>query len=406
MAKVDIGGAKPVEGDSISEIYYPSNIVTLYNSKSGKTKDRTLKTMEPWELVDLLGGTEVFASYVLDADRGAVGWIRRSLIRGVIQGIDPKDPGPWSLVQMVYHPHIPEPYRPRGDSGLDWAFTTPLTVAETWEILNAREPVIRPARPAKPPRPVPDAARIRKALGALKPLAGIADRVLAAARPQVHLVATRDSDGASSFLLDLEGQKGLTRLAVIDLAGLDDRLGLPSDGSLVFTRDARSKVWGDKPSHALRSSVEYSELSAADVGAAERERAIPLTVVFGVGLPSVDSTDGEAIGFETDGQEVAYVNLLTDLYGDPGSRGGVPGTWLGGYPYQLQDDMQEQCAEMAKAAWGIDSEPAEWRLLLQLASEPAANMSWGDNGFLYYWIRESDLAARDFSHVWCILQTT
>ena len=32
-------------------------------------------------------------------------------------------------------------------------------------------------------------------------------------------------------------------------------------------------------------------------------------------------------------------------------------------------------------------------------------MSWGDDGFLYYWIRESDLAARDFSHVWCILQT-
>lgn len=61
---------------------------------------------------------------------------------------------------------------------------------------------------------------------------------------------------------------------------------------------------------------------------------------------------------------------------------------------------------MALKVWGIKPHPREWRLLLQLASESGVNMSWGDEGFLYYWIRESDLAERCFDKVWCILQTT
>ena len=48
---------------------------------------------------------------------------------------------------------------------------------------------------------------------------------------------------------------------------------------------------------------------------------------------------------------------------------------------------------------------ADWRLLLQIASRnDDSGMMWGDGGNLYVWIRRLDLAARDFSKVWVVLQ--
>lgn len=400
---IDIGGARPVEGDSISEIY-SAGYVVLYNQRTGKVTDRNLKTVQAWELVEALGGTEVFASYVINAERDAVVWLRRSLIRGVVEGVPDKDLRSWSIVQMVYNLPIADPYRWIGDGAPDGAFYTPLTVAETWELLNERGPVIRPTRRVKPPRPVLDVERLSHALEGKQALACVSDQVLAVARPQAHLVHTPDPEAVVAYLVDVEEQKGPKLLAVVDLARLDPALGLPESGSLSFYHDCRSSTWGDKAAHAKRFSVSYSESSARSIveGASG---LVPMTATTGIGLPTIGSTDGDLIAFETDKQEDAYVDLCAKLFGEPGFPGGVPGTWLGGYPYQLQDDMQEQCVEMAQKAWGIESEPEEWRLLLQLASESDASMSWGEDGFLYYWIRESDLAACDFSHAWCILQT-
>ncbi len=47
---------------------------------------------------------------------------------------------------------------------------------------------------------------------------------------------------------------------------------------------------------------------------------------------------------------------------------------------------------------------ADWRLLLQLDSDDNPKWMWGDAGRLYFWIREQDLAERNFSRVWCIEQ--
>ena len=46
----------------------------------------------------------------------------------------------------------------------------------------------------------------------------------------------------------------------------------------------------------------------------------------------------------------------------------------------------------------------DWRLLLQLDSDETAEMMWGDSGMLYYWIRQQDLRALDFSNTWLVLQ--
>jgi len=47
---------------------------------------------------------------------------------------------------------------------------------------------------------------------------------------------------------------------------------------------------------------------------------------------------------------------------------------------------------------------ADWVLLLQVDTDDDAGMMWGDCGLIYFWIRREDLARRDFSNVWMILQ--
>ncbi|MDQ8738394.1 DUF1963 domain-containing protein [Paenibacillus sp. LHD-38] len=43
-------------------------------------------------------------------------------------------------------------------------------------------------------------------------------------------------------------------------------------------------------------------------------------------------------------------------------------------------------------------------LLMQRDSETGTG--WGDEGRLYFWIREQDFAELNFEHVWVILQYT
>lgn len=46
-----------------------------------------------------------------------------------------------------------------------------------------------------------------------------------------------------------------------------------------------------------------------------------------------------------------------------------------------------------------------WHLLLQIDSSKALGKMWGDNGRIFYWIYQDDLACGDFSNVWFRLQS-
>ncbi|HLJ80476.1 MAG TPA: YwqG family protein [Ktedonobacterales bacterium] len=87
-----------------------------------------------------------------------------------------------------------------------------------------------------------------------------------------------------------------------------------------------------------------------------------------------------------------------------------------GYPDPIQNDVQLDCQFAShnllsdRAAWSDEARGAlregatDWCLLLQVDSDDAAGMMWGDVGRLYYMMPRRALAQRDFSQVWLIMQ--
>jgi hypothetical protein len=81
---------------------------------------------------------------------------------------------------------------------------------------------------------------------------------------------------------------------------------------------------------------------------------------------------------------------------------------IGGYPDEIQPERLAIACEylsrdLDEPAFG-DPIPAEleaaaedWRLLLQIDSDPELKMDWGDGGRLYVFVRAKDARGRDFT---------
>jgi hypothetical protein len=217
----------------------------------------------------------------------------------------------------------------------------------------------------------------------------------------------------------------VAQLNLAEVAPHDVRKLLPSTGWLAFFYDALEQPWGNDPADRGRAVVQY--YPATEVLAtrplppdltAEAYSAFPvaaLTFAPELTLPNPWDEDlplpEEAF---TEEQRAAYGFLLLTQHGDGTSRllgnsDNIQGpmraqcalaSWATGRPEnQTQELSAEQLTVAAQQAAG------EWELLLQLDShESEANMMWGDMGRLYFWINRADLARRDFSQVWQLLQ--
>jgi uncharacterized protein YwqG len=89
---------------------------------------------------------------------------------------------------------------------------------------------------------------------------------------------------------------------------------------------------------------------------------------------------------------------------------------IGGYPSEIQDEQMAISCELMRRGLppkyeGAEITPAieraskQWRLLLQIDSDPALKMNWGDGGRLYVFIREKDALRGDFSRTVTISQS-
>lgn len=267
-------------------------------------------------------------------------------------------------------------------------------------------------------------------------LSGYRDALVEAALPSIRLEVdaetSTDDVGTTRLggLPDLpsatewpsDDGEPLSFIAQVDLAAvhdLDTEGLLPDSGMLSFFYAAEAQsAWGFDPADHGAFAVLYSPAHVALV----RREAPPSLVADAVFEPvalsprsEVTFVPGESFAAEAIGlsrpERLRYADLLDDRADDAIVHR------LLGHADLVQGDMQVEAQLVTHGLYCGDPSgyrgaraqqlrpgSGEWRLLLQIDSEDAAGMMWGDVGRLFYWIRREDLLARQFELSWLILQ--
>jgi uncharacterized protein YwqG len=239
-------------------------------------------------------------------------------------------------------------------------------------------------------------------------LSRIAPAVLKVLQPSIRLVVGEHSEepitrlgGKPNMAADIAWPTRTSGdphsfLAQIDLAalGICDGLPLPAHGSLFFFCDAEYLPDSRDPRDVSDGiKVVYSATSLTD----NRLRTPPpgfkgelifdsvsLKPALDLTAPAQDVWEIECLHL-SDAELYAYGELFTQVCASDESV-----HRMGGYPNVVQHSRPESRSS---------SGAADWRLLLQLDSEKDAGMMWGDQGRLYFMIRDHDLRSLSFDKV-------
>lgn len=203
-----------------------------------------------------------------------------------------------------------------------------------------------------------------------------------------------------------------------------DGLGrLPQRGILYFFYDSEQMASGLDPGDGDGCRVFYFDDPAPalvrtsfppDLPPASRYSACRLRPAREATLPAADFLI-EGLGL-TAAEKKSYSMLLREVEVPSGSQ---TAHRLLGHPDQIQGDIQREC-QLAANGINVGSPQGyrdprvpsllqgmkDWKLLLQVDSEDAARMMWGDVGRVYFCIRSEHLAQSKFDRVWPVLQCT
>ena len=211
--------------------------------------------------------------------------------------------------------------------------------------------------------------------------------------------------------------KPLSFLASLDVAAIASVLPLdwlPSAGRLLFFYDIDAQPWGFDPKDRDSWSVMYFD---GDTGTCESGTvASPLPTVFLsprriASLPSYERPQVSALQLSEE-QTEELIDFANSVYGQS------PCHQVGGYPSPIQGDEMELECQLAShgiyvgdqsgyrdpRAVALRDGARDWMLLLQIDSDDALRIMWGDAGVVYFWIREQDARARRFENAWLVLQ--
>lgn len=212
----------------------------------------------------------------------------------------------------------------------------------------------------------------------------------------------------------------MSLVAQLDLAEVRSAGGpewLPANGRLLFFYDLDASPWGLGPEDAGTFLVRHETSPAAalpppaDLDADAVFPACPVRFEAALSYPNAERAGVDWSNFP--GRAEGQLERLLEAL-EPAE----PAHQVGGYALAVQDDeMDEQCqlvtnglylgggdAYSTAEAEALRPGAADWRLLLQIDSDGKAGMMWGDAGRLYFWVREQDARAGDFSKAWVILQ--
>ena len=204
----------------------------------------------------------------------------------------------------------------------------------------------------------------------------------------------------------------LAQLDLVELARFSIKLELPSSGWLLFFYSAE-QPWGTTHEDAGGWSVLYAVPGDRVVRSAPPQN-LKLFPEVGLQFESCrTAADPWSCWYDRSNltvEERFEINEITEAYVNENSQ-------IGGHPSVIQEPMEVGCELLlSRSLMGDadgfvtshtkqeDAKAQEWRLLLQLESCDEADMMWGDNGKLYFWIRREDLVSRRFDRVWMMKQ--
>lgn len=200
---------------------------------------------------------------------------------------------------------------------------------------------------------------------------------------------------------------------------------LPKTGMLSFFYDCEAFRWGFDPEDAGAARVFYFENLTDFVPheipqALNESYVIPeLSLAFATqpSYPMYEELEHHSnIQCEWDDYDDARAELGVKIDEDP------EGHKLLGYADIIQNEMLSECERVSRGLYtgtpdyrkdlsnedeaDIWEKAKDWTLLLQLGTIEKDEFEWmfGDCGFLYYYIRKQDLAAKQFDRCWFIVQ--
>ena len=214
----------------------------------------------------------------------------------------------------------------------------------------------------------------------------------------------------------------LTFLAQINLADIREAgcdLPLAAAGLLLFFYDVDTQPFGLDPLDAPGAQVLFISADTAiqrQANAQCSSRVQPLQFVPEEGLPDWEWIQDEVRDQPGYSHEAFHAELekLSD------QDWGViwyPGHAFGGWPSTIQGTMELDCEMITNGVCagnadgdvdpgrvGFRKSAHDWRLLLQLNSDDDLGWQWGDEGMIYFWCREGDIARQRFDRGWTMLQ--
>ena len=225
----------------------------------------------------------------------------------------------------------------------------------------------------------------------------------------------------------MEKQRPLAFLAQINLADVAScggtNLSIPSSGLLSFFYDAESQPWGFDPGDSVGFLLMWSGEQLLE----PQEPPQTLHAIFNPVL--LEAQPRECIPppssfamsqlFERSADPKSARNQLETLFSkeETKTRYWTSHHAFGGWPCPIQGEMETECQLVTngvfcglpegystRKAMRLRPGAADWRLVLQLASDKRAGFEWGDSGSVYVWMRDQDVRAGRFDQCWTILQ--
>jgi uncharacterized protein YwqG len=225
----------------------------------------------------------------------------------------------------------------------------------------------------------------------------------------------------------MQKERPLAFLAQINLSDIaaagGTNLALPQNGLLSFFYDAESQPWGFDPGDSVGFQLMWFAdpvLQPCDPPASleARFKSLELSPQARDCVPPPNTFSVSQILNQSIDQKSARTQLDAIFSREKRDDVLISEHALGGWPCPIQGEMETECQLVtngifcglpegyaSRKAMRLRPGAADWRLVLQLASDECAGVEWGDSGTIYVWMRDQDVGARRFDRCWTILQT-